>query len=206
MNRPEHTDLREALRRLEARRPQPEVPADFCDRVMKQIATPSKDTKARQTARRRQLWAMAAAASITLAVVLVRPRHIEERQTGAVAQQLPSEYRTNANETEAEPATAEYTATDNVSKPSEVMATVSHRNMQKRTAAQTTTTPHELSADSMAYLAATIEEELEQISDDCYMEHLERAINSDPQLCRMISGLIDADADTAHATYCIKSI
>ena len=37
MNKYKDSDLREALRRREAKHPKAEVPGDFCDRVMQEI-------------------------------------------------------------------------------------------------------------------------------------------------------------------------
>ena len=61
-------------------------------------------------------------------------------------------------------------------------------------------------ADSLPQLTAAIEEELEQVSDDCYMQHLEQAISSDPQLSRLVDEFINAASDTTQANYHIKSI
>jgi hypothetical protein len=60
MNRLEDSDLREALRRREARRQKPEVPADFMDNVMQQI-------EAKPPVGRRWRW-MAAAASLLILI------------------------------------------------------------------------------------------------------------------------------------------
>lgn len=63
MNRLEDSDLREALRRREARRMKPEVPADFMDSVMKEIGDRRQET----AASRRWRW-IAAAASLLLII------------------------------------------------------------------------------------------------------------------------------------------
>lgn len=60
MNELKDTDIREALRRREARRTKPEVPADFCDSIMQEIA-PKKDSGTRWR------W-MAAAATVILII------------------------------------------------------------------------------------------------------------------------------------------
>ena len=59
MNRLEYSDLREALRRREARRTKPEVPTDFMDSVMQQIET-------KPTVCRRWHWIVAAASLLIL--------------------------------------------------------------------------------------------------------------------------------------------
>ena len=60
MNELKDQDLREALRRREARRAKPEVPADFCDSIMEEIAP-------KQSHRTGWRW-MAVAASILLLI------------------------------------------------------------------------------------------------------------------------------------------
>ena len=61
-------DLREALRRREARRTKPEVPADFMANVMQEIA-PKPARKARYA----YIAALAAAACIVFAVLMIWP-------------------------------------------------------------------------------------------------------------------------------------
>ena len=68
MNELKDKDLREALRRREAQRTKPEVPADFMDNVMQRIEEPA--TAPQPRARRVWLYAAAAvAASIVLLIV-----------------------------------------------------------------------------------------------------------------------------------------
>ena len=62
MNRLEDSDLREALRRREARRMKPEVPADFMDNVMKEIGDRRQET----AASRRWRWIVAAASLLLI--------------------------------------------------------------------------------------------------------------------------------------------
>ena len=60
MNEPKDIDLREALNRRETRRTKPEVPVDFCDSIMQEIAPKQS---------RRPIWHwMAVAASILLII------------------------------------------------------------------------------------------------------------------------------------------
>lgn len=74
MNELKDQDLREALRRREARRAKPEVPVDFCDSIMEEIA-PKKSSRA--------VWRwMAVAASILLLIgvgVMIIPTNGDER-------------------------------------------------------------------------------------------------------------------------------
>jgi hypothetical protein len=84
MNELKDDDLREALRRREARRAKPEVPADFCDSIMEEIAP--------RQSRRPMLWRwVALAASILLLIgigVSIAPNCNDER---LVAEQVKQE-------------------------------------------------------------------------------------------------------------------
>lgn len=61
-------------------------------------------------------------------------------------------------------------------------------------------------ADSTAILTARIEAEMQQISDDCYMEHLSRTINNDPQLKRLVDDFINEAAEDARTTVYVKNL
>lgn len=90
MKQPEDNDLRTALHRLEVSRTAPEVPADFCDRVMAQVSAAPRVPVARAVARRRRLWWAVAgmAASILLAVVLMWPSRSEGPAQAAIAETM----------------------------------------------------------------------------------------------------------------------
>ncbi|MBQ9357636.1 MAG: hypothetical protein IJT98_10175 [Prevotella sp.] len=208
-------DLREALCRLEARRPQPEVPAGFCDRVMKQIATQPKASKAKPAARRRLLWTAAAAASIATAVILVWPT-AKEKSSELLVQQLPphqaesqlagglsSEIQEERLQTsEPSPCSGEFATHEQ----GDMNLKIASRSSQIADTAEPVAQAQASDADSLPQLTAAIEEELEQVSDDCYMQHLEQAISSDPQLSRLVDEFINAASDTTQANYHIKSI
>ena len=77
MNKPNDTDLREALRRREARRPRVEVPDDFLSNVMQKTEAQQhpqrQDDSGHHRPWRFALTTLAAAASIALVVMLTRP-------------------------------------------------------------------------------------------------------------------------------------
>ena len=77
MNKPNDTDLREALRRREARRPRVEVPDDFLSNVMQKTEAQQHPQRQDASGNRRPwriaLAALAAAASVALVVMLTRP-------------------------------------------------------------------------------------------------------------------------------------
>ena len=78
MNKLTDNDLREALRRKEARRTKTEVPADFCDNVMQEI-----DGKPARRPRYAYIAALAAAACIAIAVLMIWPTDGEQKYDGS---------------------------------------------------------------------------------------------------------------------------
>ena len=67
MNELKDKDLREALKRREAHRTKPEVPADFCESIMKEIGDKSQETGVRKDHPMIWRW-MAVAASLLLII------------------------------------------------------------------------------------------------------------------------------------------
>jgi len=103
MNRPKDSDLREALRRREAGRQKPEVPADFMENVMQQIET-------KPTVGRRWRWMPAAASLLLLigigaALLMNKPKQDEPTLAKTelppvpkVSEALPEPIETNVEE------------------------------------------------------------------------------------------------------------
>ena len=78
MNELKDKDLREALCRREARRTKTEVPADFCDNIMREIAP-----KPVRRVRYAYIAALATAACIAIAVLMVWPTDGEQKSDGS---------------------------------------------------------------------------------------------------------------------------
>ena len=85
MNELRDKDLREALRRREAQRTKPEVPADFMDNVMQRIEEPA--TAPEPKARRVWLYAAAAVAASILLLIVFHHGQEQTPQESLVAQQ-----------------------------------------------------------------------------------------------------------------------
>lgn len=73
MNELKDKDIREALRRREARRTKPELPADFCDSIMQEI-TPRKDSRMR--------WRWMAAAAVILLIIGIGTTLLRNQEGG----------------------------------------------------------------------------------------------------------------------------
>ncbi len=88
MNKLNDKDLREALRRHEAKRLKPQVSEDFCDKVMQ--ALPETDTVSSEQSKRRRMWlypAIGIAAAITLLISLnIALSHQDGEEPSLVAQ------------------------------------------------------------------------------------------------------------------------
>lgn len=85
MNEQNDKDLREALRRREARRQKPQPSADFCDSVMQRIGQQNQQSK------RRHMWlypAIGAAASITVLLYIGIKPIDKQRDTPSLIVQI----------------------------------------------------------------------------------------------------------------------
>ena len=89
MNELRDKDLREALSRREAQRTKPEVPADFCENIMKEIGVGSQETGDRKDHPVIWRWLYAAAAVAASIALLIVFHHGQEQapQEPLVAQQ-----------------------------------------------------------------------------------------------------------------------
>ncbi len=66
--------------------------------------------------------------------------------------------------------------------------------------------PVAANADSMAIMAARMESEMQRISDECYMSHLSRVIDNNPQLKRLVDDFISETGRDAHSAVCVKEM
>lgn len=197
MNKLNDTDLREALRRREAKRMQTEMPADFCDRVMQKIAdAPASKPIARRW--RTAMTALAAAASIALAVLLTGPKEQpipsvtsgEATTKSAVAQSeqsvalaLPLSYKTE-RAARRQPATT--TRQTMSSAPTAIPA--------EDTPAATP------SMDSLDYFISKVEQQLDKIRDSCYEIRVGRLLRADVRLQQLVTQIM-ADGIIADSLY-----
>ena len=174
MNELKDTDLREALRRREARRRPTEPSDDFCDRVM-------QDIDHRGPSRTWLYAAMAVAASLLLLLTIdlqpTRQGRVEVAQTDVTMPAVKP-----AVVQEPSPLAEVKTAPPAVRKP------------KPKAIARPTAAP-----DSTAILMAELEAELTEISDSCYMARLEKTIASDEHLSRAVDDFINA-ADAPEET------
>ena len=66
--------------------------------------------------------------------------------------------------------------------------------------------PAATNADSMAIMVARMESEMQRISDECYMSHLSRVIDSNPQLKRLVDDFISETGKGANTAVCVKEM
>ena len=181
MNKLKDNDLREALRRREAKRQPTAVPDDFCDRVMQEIDDDRRPS-------RTWLYAAVAIAASALLIVTLRMGRVSELEQTAPGQPL-----TAGQIVTPEPPTVDI----NKVPAAQPVAIAKPLKIKKQPTVPT---------DSMALQVARIEAEMQHVSDSCYMDLLARTIENDPQLSQMVDEFINMASDTAQATVCIKSI
>jgi len=174
MNELKDTDIREALKRREARRTKTEVPADFCDNVMQEIAP-----KPAHRARYAYIAILAAAACIAFAVLMTWPKEAEQKTAGSDLlvrkEQTPSPTPTDSQSDEVVPVVTPKQA-------------IKKRDVKKqapqRVLVQATAT------DSLDYYINKIERELAQVDDSLYIERIHRVMQADERLQRIVNSYI----------------
>ena len=175
MNKLTDNDIREALKRREARRTKPEVPADFCADIMQEIAS-----KPVHRTRFAYITALAAvAASILLLIVL----HI-----GKDEKVVPTQ-------TASKVVAVENTVTpDNVKgihETSRVLPVKAIVRQAKRTDRPLVVRQNAAAAtDSLDYYINKIERELAQVDDSLYIERIHRVMHADERLQRIVNDYI----------------
>ncbi len=171
-----HDELREALGRLEARRPRTEVPEDFVAGVLRQT-TGTRNS----TARRIALWGLAAAAAIAL--LLVPTWHREEP---AAPERKLSLHVTELSHRDKKLSLHVTKLSHRDKKISPHVTKLSHRD--KKLSPHVTPAPEP--ADSMEYYIAKIEAGLEAVSESCYEANVERLIRADARLGQLVNRLL----------------
>ena len=190
MNNLKDNDIREALRRREARRTKPEVPADFMANVMQEIA-PKPARKARYA----YIAALAAAACIVFAVLMIWPT--EGKQKLDESTLLIRSHRTRSpkpsdSQSEAVGIKASvHEAVNNIGTESRALPAKRAVHQQQRTdiklVAQQNTAP---ATDSLDYYISKIEHELARVDDSLYIERIHRVMHADERLQRIVNNYI----------------
>ena len=174
MNELKDTDIREALKRREARRTKTEVPADFCDNVMQEITSKPAAHRARYA----YIAILAAAACIAFAVILTWPKEDEQKSVGS--ELLVSDEKT--------PSPSPTDKQDTASRVLPVKAAMRQAKragiklVEKQSAATAT--------DSLDYYINKIERELAQVDDSLYIERIHKVMHADERLQRIVNSYI----------------
>ena len=175
MNKLTDNDIREALKRREARRTKPEVPADFCADIMQEIAPEPVGS-----VRYAYIVALAAAACIAFAVLMVWPKGGEQKSDGCTLVVRKEQTSSPSPKTEQ----------DTVSRLQPVEVTVHKPKRTDRQLVARHSTPAASSADSLDYYIAKIERELAQVDDSLYIERIHRVMHADERLQRIVNNYI----------------
>lgn len=175
MNKLTDNDIREALKRREARRTRPEMPADFCADIMQEIAP-----KPVRRARYAYIAALAAAACTAFAVLMVWPKEDAPQSDG-------SELVVRKEQTSS---LSPKTEQDTISRmlPARVSVHQAKRTGRPLVAQQTKLSAS--SADSLDYYINKIEHELAQVDDSLYIERIHRVMHADERLQRIVNNYI----------------
>ena len=183
-------DLREALRRREARRTKPEVPADFMANVMQEIA-PKPARKARYA----YIAALAAAACIVFAVLMIWPT--EGKQKPDESTLLVRSHRTRSpkpSDSQSEAVGIKacvHEAVNNIGTESRALPAKRAVHQQQKTDIKLVALPNTAPAtDSLDYYISKIEHELARVDDSLYIERIHRVMHADERLQRIVNNYI----------------
>ena len=190
MNELKDNDIREALRRMEEQRTPAKVPFDFCEKVMEEIE-PKKKKRGKKV-----VTFLAIAASVSLALLMVLPHDKnDEKQTSATHDanlvELPHQSETIQPNTLPSPPEkkAEKTIANRVVSKKKV-------NEERKTNAMTgnladyavASTPSDV--DSLEYFIDKIEQELAHVDESLYIERINKVIQADERLQRIVDQYI----------------
>ena len=183
-------DLREALRRREARRTKPEVPADFMANVMQEIA-PKPARKARYA----YIAALAAAACIVFAVLMIWPT--EGKQKPDESTLLVRSHRTRSpkpSDSQSEAVGIKacvHEAVNNIGTESRALPAKRAVHQQQKTDIKLVALPNTApTTDSLDYYISKIEHELARVDDSLYIERIHRVMHADERLQRIVNNYI----------------
>lgn len=167
-------DLREALRRREAKRPPVEVPDDFLDSVMQQVEPDRTHTKAKTL--RIAFSSLAIAACTITAVLLVWPKG-DEKQSDVSELQVRKERTPSPS-----PANLQSVTTEISVAPTPVAMTYTEkRQVSQQTSVQTQ------SKDELDDYMAELEKGLADVRDSCYLAQVEHMISDNEELQRLLN-------------------
>ena len=194
MNKYEDSDLREVLRRREVKRPQIEVPDDFCDRVMKDIV--KRDMKKHRT----WLYPTLTVAACAIALLTIYLGKIPTEQQDITAQPtIVEQVHQSVKDKKVTPATV--TMRDEHNEP--VLARKSN-SVTRKMVEQVKTAPNQ--TDSIFRQIAWIESELERVGDSVYMDKLSKTILYDPNLSKIVNEFFITVSDTLSNNDSFKTI
>lgn len=172
------TDLREALRRREAKRPRTEVPADFLDNVLQDIECQKRPRHTWRMA----LTALAAAASIALFMILsMQPEAMPEATLSHTVQKLGAK-DTLTKEMLTEAVSQPTAPLGRAVSPSRADCQSEPVGLPVRSS-RTEKEP----TDSLDYYIAQMEAELAGVRDSCYLAQVERMVLADEALSQLMN-------------------
>lgn len=193
MNKYKDSDLREALRRREMRRPQIEVPDDFCDQVMQKI-------EQREKRKRAWLYPTIAAAAVALLLLTIHFGNTSSVQQDVTDQPTIVEkvHRSVMNKNAVQAIVARE------DKHSEAVLARDSKSVHRKES--NTSVDVTEPTDNMFKQIAWVEAELERVGDSIYMDKLTKTIHYDPKLSKMVNDFFITANDTLFNKDSIKTI
>ena len=193
MNKYKDSDLREALRRREMRRPQIEVPDDFCDQVMQKI-------EQREKRKRAWLYPTIAAAAVALLLLTIHFGNTSSVQQDVTDQPTIVEkvHRSVMDKNAVQAIVARE------DKHSEAVLARDSKSVHRKES--NTSVDVTEPTDNMFKQIAWVEAELERVGDSIYWDKLTKTIHYDPKLSKMVNDFFITANDTLFNKDSIKTI
>lgn len=183
-------DLREALRRKEAKRQPAEVPNDFCENVMREIGKGSRTSSVSSWSKTVAI-ALSVAASLAIVFMLTWQ---EPQPDKAVVTELHKVDTPTIKETNRTLAGANQhvARTDQRVSPQPMKTkTQAKRKQPSRQQATSTDVPQRVSSiDSLQLYIDKIEQELAHVDESLYIERMNKVIQADDRLQRIVNQFI----------------
>ena len=195
MNELTDNDIREALRRREARRVKPEVPSDFCDNVMQEIG----GTEKRHT-KRVWSWRWTAVAACLIIIIGIGVQHQSFNQSCPNDKLTTVDYQTDHGRLSNRPRSIIQSTTvdhpidhgQSSNRPRSInkLTTVNHPIDHGRLNNSPRSIDQSSATDSLDYYINKIERELASVDDSLYIERIHRVMHADERLQRIVNSYI----------------
>ena len=187
MNELKDKDLREALRRMEKRRKRPDLPNDFCDKVMREI-------EPQRNKRNGTLIVAILSIAASVAIVLMMVFSSSDSQQSTVAKndmvKVSQSKEINISLQPINPPEETRTTNNHQSKKKETIPQAQKLMAENKETRKVDDVSIPTNVDSLDYYIDKIEQELAHVDESLYIERINKVIQADERLQRIVNQYI----------------